>query len=347
LNKNYAPALDGLRAICIIFTIFYHTPGFPTVINGSVGVDIFFALSGWLITWLLLDDGKKQGHLNLRSFYIRRIFRIMPIYSATIILYVAAAFLLSRLTGDASKIDNMRNAMVYLLTFNREYAPPEAGNFIGHAWTLGIEEKFYLAWPLILLFSGRHVGLTAVTTAMLIVGLIWFAPSPELARGYMGLGFGSALAVWLHGSQRVRIMFETRPIADVAALALIIPYSLSILIPTEIAWNVMVSAIASVMIGSIWLNQKQSIAKVLSINPLPGLGTLTYSIYTLHVLCVNVCILLFTKLHIPAQGMALFLCIYGMSILVARLANVALERPFIRIGKRLAGRISFDQRQNR
>jgi peptidoglycan/LPS O-acetylase OafA/YrhL len=337
LNKIYAPSLDGLRAICIIFTVFYHTPGCPRIINGTVGVDVFFALSGWLITWLLLEDRRKHGDLNLRTFYIRRVFRIMPIYYGTVVLYIAAAVLLAKITSDSSKLDNLRNALVYLLTFNREYAPPEAGNFVGHAWTLGIEEKFYLVWPLILLMQARSVA------AVLITVLISFSPSLDLViRGYFGLGFGAALAVWLHGSQRARTMFEVRPIANAAALALVIPYSLSVLIPSEFVWNVVISAIASVMIGSIWLNPKQSVAKVLSITPLPWLGTLTYSIYMLHVLCVNFCILLFAKLHIAATGLTLFACVYGISILAAWLANVTIERPFIRLGRRLAAAASVN-----
>jgi peptidoglycan/LPS O-acetylase OafA/YrhL len=90
------------------------------------------------------------------------------------------------------------------------------------------------------------------------------------------------------------------------------------------------------MIGSIWLNPKQSLANVLSMPPLPWLGTLTYSIYMLHVLCVNFCVLLFTKTHIPASGLILFVCVYGISILAAWLANLTIERPFIRLGKKLA-----------
>ena len=169
-KKHYAPALDGLRAICIIFTILYHTPDAPSFINGTIGVDIFFALSGWLITWLLLEEeGHRAGGLNLRAFYIRRVIRIMHIYYVTIMLYVIATLVLSRMSGDIEKIDNLRVAIGYLLTFNREYAPPGAGNFIAHAWTLGIEEKFSLIWRAILFVFARSALKTFAASAALIV----------------------------------------------------------------------------------------------------------------------------------------------------------------------------------
>ena len=339
MKKHYAPALDGLRAICIIFTILYHTPGCPSFINGTIGVDIFFALSGWLITWLLLEEqSRSTGGLNLKAFYIRRVFRIMPIYYATIILYVVAALVLSKVTGDAGqKLDNLRVAIVYLLTFNREYAPSGAGTFMSHAWTLGIEEKFYLIWPAILYVFARSAFMTFAVSAALIVATVVFLGSYDLVlRGYLGLGFGAALAFWLHRNHTVRKIFEGHPIASLAALALVVPYSLSIWFPSTIVWNIAISAISSVMIASVWLRPNQPVAKALSFQPLPWLGNLTFSMYMLHVLCMNFVLVLFAKLHVSEMGFAFFICLYGMSVLVSWVANIAVERPMIGVGKRLA-----------
>ena len=340
-KTGYAPALDGLRAICIIFTIFYHTPGCPWFINGTVGVDIFFALSGWLITWLLLEQqGRLTGGLNLKAFYIRRIFRIMPIYYATILFYVVAALVLSKVSGDAEKLDNLRIAIVYLLTFNREYAPPGAGNFIAHAWTLGIEEKFYLIWPAILFVFVRSAFMTFAVSATLILGTVLCLGSHHLVlRGYLGLGFGAALAFWLYHNQTVRKTFERWPIANIAALALVVPYSLSLGSPSAFVWNICISAISSVTIASLWLRPNQPVAKALSLPPLRWLGTLTFSIYMLHVLCMNLVLVLFAKLRVSETGVAFFICSYACSVLVSWLANIAIERPMIDVGKRLALRV--------
>ena len=245
-KKHYAPALDGLRAICIIFTILYHMPGCPSFINGTIGVDIFFALSGWLITWLLLEEqGHRAGGLNLRAFYIRRVFRIMPVYYVTIMLYVIATLVLSRMSGDTEKIDNLGVAIGYLLTFNREYAPPGAGTFISHAWTLGIEEKFYLIWPAILFVFARSALKTfAVSAALIVTTVVVFGSHHLVLRGYLGLGFGAALAFWSYYNHGVRKTFERYPIASLAALALAVPYTLS-LNSSAYGWNICISAISS------------------------------------------------------------------------------------------------------
>src|SRR4051794_24109290 len=88
---KYCPALDGIRAFCIVFTILNHVPGRHWFLDGTVGVDAFFPLSGWLITWLLLEERAKRGTLDLGAFYLRRIFRIVPLYYLTIAIYALAA----------------------------------------------------------------------------------------------------------------------------------------------------------------------------------------------------------------------------------------------------------------
>jgi peptidoglycan/LPS O-acetylase OafA/YrhL len=128
-------------------------------VNGTVGVDVFFALSGWLITWLLLEEMRSAGAIDLKAFYIRRFFRIVPLYYFTIVVYAAAAALFFLATASSAKIQELREAIAYLLTFNSEYRSSEAGTVFGHAWTLGIEEKFYVVWPaLIVIFANGYLA---------------------------------------------------------------------------------------------------------------------------------------------------------------------------------------------
>jgi peptidoglycan/LPS O-acetylase OafA/YrhL len=242
------------------------------------------------------------------------------------------------MSGDTEKIDNLRVAIGYLLTFNREYAPPEARNFIMHAWTLGIEEKFYLIWPAILFVFARSALKTFAASAALIVTIVVvFGSHHFVLRGYLGLGFGAALAFWSYYNHGVRKTFERYPIASLAALALAVPYTLS-LDSTSYGWNICISAISSVMIASIWLRPNQPVARALSLPPLRWLGTLTFSIYMLHVLCMNFVLVLFAKLHVSEMGVSFFICTYAVSVLVSWLANTAVELPMISLGKRLAAR---------
>src|SRR5664279_272754 len=120
-SKSYRAELDGIRAICIIFTVCNHIHGTPRFIDGSEGVDIFFALSGWLITWLLLAECSTCEGTNLIGFYIRRVFRIMPLYYLTLLLYFCAALTVTVTKRDGNDLADFQRAFLYLVTFNSEY----------------------------------------------------------------------------------------------------------------------------------------------------------------------------------------------------------------------------------
>jgi peptidoglycan/LPS O-acetylase OafA/YrhL len=180
MAQNYRPQLDGIRAFCIIFTIVNHVPGKPDYIDGTVGVDVFFALSGWLITWLLLEERRSAGAIDLKAFYIRRFFRIVPLYYFTIVVYAAAAVLFFLATASSAKIQELREAIAYLVTFNSEYRSSEAGTVFGHAWTLGIEEKVYVVWP-----------------ALMVIFRKWVFGSVVCAIAAQGASNGCAIVPWL------------------------------------------------------------------------------------------------------------------------------------------------------
>ena len=144
------PSLDGLRAISIAFVLVAHfyrgyqryfTP--DTLIDatfvslGYFGVKIFFVLSGYLITLLMLNEEKRTGRVNLGQFYIRRAFRILP---------AAIAFMLAIFIYNGSAISLQNKVFSFL--FLENYAAP-ADWRVGHLWSLGVEEQFYLLWPLL------------------------------------------------------------------------------------------------------------------------------------------------------------------------------------------------------
>lgn len=122
VSTGYRSELDGIRSICIIFTICNHLPDPPKFINGSIGVDIFFALSGWLITSLLLQEQSRTATIDIWSFYIRRIFRIVPLYALTVAAYGLAVLLIP------AERPEFASAFWYLISFNREYLPEAYGN---------------------------------------------------------------------------------------------------------------------------------------------------------------------------------------------------------------------------
>jgi len=154
-SLGYIPALDGLRAISILLVLAFHDIGpvtseFGHKFNGWIGVDVFFVISGFLITSILLKEGKQHaGEFSLRKFYTRRWLRIAPVYYAFLLVVAAWHF-----WGGNHHIKPFICAALYLtnldLAFSWNLIPLKLG--ISHLWSLGLEEQFYLVWPACLKF---------------------------------------------------------------------------------------------------------------------------------------------------------------------------------------------------
>jgi len=155
------PSLDGFRAISILLVLFCHSRligGFPDIISdiarqAEVGVTIFFVISGFLITNLLLSEESKNGEINIRAFYVRRVFRIVPVY----LLYVV--FIL--FWRNFENVGLSKNNLVHVLTFTVNFDKYKNW-LLGHFWTLSVEEQFYLFWPAMLIFLRKRLKITLV-----------------------------------------------------------------------------------------------------------------------------------------------------------------------------------------
>ena len=146
---TYIPTLDGWRAIAILGVILSHAyPSDYWTRHGALGVNLFFAISGFLITTRLLDENVTNGFISLSQFYVRRAFRILPpalFYLSVVAALTLAGFIYSSWTDIAS-----------CLVFTRNYWGADAhhGWYTGHFWSLAVEEQFYLFWPALLVLAG-------------------------------------------------------------------------------------------------------------------------------------------------------------------------------------------------
>lgn len=159
MRLNYEPGLDGVRAIAAFAVVAFHaTPTF----GGFIGVDVFFVLSGYLITTLLRAEIATRGQVDLRSFYARRFRRLYPALLGLLVVYLALAPALWPATPSAQHISSALSAALYLSDFT---ATAGAGStMLRHTWSLAVEAQFYLIWPLLLpaiLLSGRAPWLLA------------------------------------------------------------------------------------------------------------------------------------------------------------------------------------------
>ena len=180
-RATHLPALDGLRAVAVFTVIVYHFG--INAVPGDLGVSAFFVLSGFLITWLLLREHTASGTVSLQRFYTRRVLRIFPAYYA----FLAVSFAIDHFRGQPWGTGLGISSLFYLVNYyNALNGHPVTS--IAHAWSLGIEEQFYLLWPVLLVVLLRGgAGRAARTLAVVIVGVVLWR-----CVLYMGLHVGSA-----------------------------------------------------------------------------------------------------------------------------------------------------------
>jgi peptidoglycan/LPS O-acetylase OafA/YrhL len=215
----YRPALDGLRAVSVAAVVAYHLD-YGWAGGGFLGVDVFFVLSGYLISSLLLSEWARRGRIDLRAFWARRARRLLP--AVFLLLLALAAY--AAIAAPADQLDRLRGDALATLLYVQNwwlilqgqsyfdlYAAPSP---LRHAWSLAIEEQFYLLWPLVVFAalrgrgeSRRPILLTCLLGTFASAAWMWACFDPvDPSRAYYGTGaraqtllVGALLAVALEG----------------------------------------------------------------------------------------------------------------------------------------------------
>jgi peptidoglycan/LPS O-acetylase OafA/YrhL len=364
-DRRYVPALDALRAISVflVCTVHVHLGNFRWL-AGSQGVTIFFILSGYLITFLSLREERERHNLNLAAFYVRRTFRIFPVYYLTVAVYV---FLILVIKIKPDKIDSLKDELPYLLTYFQEI--PVLLGISGersdtlplyHSWSLGIEEKFYLVWP-VLAFLILKTFRTARLPACLFLAAI-SAAAPVINPRYGVLLFpyyhiliGCALALLLSDQKKfeaIKALGTTRWIA-LSCVALIIihfvwPFAMTN--PYHRIVDILYTLVAAFFLTSLLLAGKR-LDNLFGISALAFIGGISYSLYLFHILCLNLVESLTSKplIAVPIWLHAtinIFLTI-ALASLVAWLLSISVEKPLVRTGHRLSDALLRSTRANR
>ena len=187
---RHIPAIDGLRAIAVVAVMLYHL-GFSWIPGGFLGVDLFFVISGYVITRLLLDSIQRSGGLDLRGFYLARIRRLLPalvfmIFSTALFVSVWAPDTVKRFVTDIPYVlsGSMNWALVYRHQdyFESIGRPP----LLQHTWSLAVESQFYLVWPLILLLVLKRFGKHRIPGAALAI-----VAYSSIASIHIGIAFST------------------------------------------------------------------------------------------------------------------------------------------------------------
>jgi peptidoglycan/LPS O-acetylase OafA/YrhL len=293
---TYRPDIDGLRALAVLAVILYHAevPGFG---GGYVGVDVFFVISGYLITQLLAGAAQKPLRPRLMDFYLRRGRRILPALFATSLIVAAAAAAIF-LPWDLARLGPYLAATPVFWT-NVVAWSARVGYFssqlvrtpLTHYWSIAIEEQFYLFYPLTFAFIGRYLprhqrqALIALATASFAVCIWGFYHAP--AAGYFlapsrawALLLGGVVAT--SGQRGLKSQITNELLAAVALVTLVFvthQYGPDIHYP---GWYAIAPCAASAILIQTGRQQSTLVGKLLSCRPLVFTGLISYSLYLWH-----------------------------------------------------------------
>jgi peptidoglycan/LPS O-acetylase OafA/YrhL len=295
---SYFKALDGLRAIAVFLVLLAHAQ-VPFLRSGGVGVDIFFVLSGFLITGILSKEYQQHQKICRKNFYIRRFLRLSPCLIACLILYA----ILSLLSGKDIRWDVIAISATYTSNYARALFQYDLDS-MSHCWSLAIEEQYYLIWPLVIYWVERTFKCNLIKFILLIAGamtLAWYRSSVvgifSSQRIYFGLDthmdglvIGSALA-YLHSfakqntikDQFYRLLSYAVTPSSIACLVVIIMLT---------TWNshwmgrfgfTMVGFASAAIIADLVASPYSLIRRPLEMHVLTYLGKISYGIYLYHV----------------------------------------------------------------
>ena len=291
MSLRYNPALDGLRAVAIGLVIADHcwVPGFD---GGYFGVDVFFVLSGFLITQLLIDEYDARGQIDLSRFYLRRLLRLTPPLALLLAAYLAIAPIVWPHYGLWPHIRDAALAGLYLSDYGRAFWHDPT--VLQHTWSLSVEEHFYLVWPFAVLLLGcveqrwRVAGLFGVyllATAWRIFEYEssgWAATYFRADTRLSGLICGALLAICLPRMGRISER-AANAVGVLACAALVVCLSLGFWRgPSTLVWLANLAEMAAVGLLIAASVQNSWVSKILSAPPLVGIGVISYGLYLWH-----------------------------------------------------------------
>lgn len=352
-NRIYLPGLNGLRALAAITVLISHI--FDTTFGNwglttlklplfTDGVTLFFVISGFLITYLLLQELSKTKTIDIPKFYVRRILRIWPIYYLYILVVIGVLLWL----GKESEI--IKNSLFYYIFFaaNIPFLSAAGIALIVHYWSIGVEEQFYLFWPWLVKLSKNKILIIAFSVLLLWLFLkfgsyILFTNKSIPYRFFSVTRFhcmmiGAIGAIWYYKKHKLFLaVFTNRWIQILSWLAFIFSGFYTMYIPAVLRAEY-------IAILSLFLIMSQIEGKPKFINLenkyLDFVGKISYGIYVIHPLIIFILSAIWLNLHIDLPAFLQYIIIYVIvpciTILLAWISYEKYEKPFLKLKNRFA-----------
>ena len=342
INKGYYPHLDGLRAVAVILVLLVHS-GFFAFNIGWIGVPVFFVLSGFLITGILLDNRHSEHYFS--TFYLRRILRIFPIYYLVLFFLFAWGLIMNY---DVSQFFYY---LFYLQSFtiSANQQPIFANGLMGHTWSLSVEEIFYLIWPaIVFMISRKNLGRTCfVLIAFSIAFKLYQVKSGTETMALLSvfgnldcLMTGALLSLYLDKNNfpdlpvKLKLYFLT---ISLATLLLIISQYVNFDARLRLLFKILLSVSVSWFSFFLIMNLIQSgakagfVSKILTNNSVLFLGKISYGIYLYHVPVYEFISSFIFHYHIPLNPVMALLIKISITILIAAISWRLIEKPILRL----------------
>lgn len=348
LKVPYLPGLDGLRAIAVVAVLLFHAE-VPQVRGGFLGVDVFFVISGYLITAILLTQWRNRRWIDLKTFYVRRARRLLPALFLVLfgVTFISVVFLpdeVATLRGDV--VASLTYVTNWFFVFAQKSYFETSGreSLVKHLWSLAVEEQYYLVWPVLFAFGMRKLGqrglLIAVlagaigSTALMAVlykadadpSRVWYGTDTRAAA----LLIGSALAlVWAPHRLRRAVGRFAPYLLDLVGLAALATLLLMLSVTDQFAESLYrggflkLSVVTAVLIGVV-VHPASHLGAVLGIRPLRWLGLRSYGIYLFH---WPVFMLTRPTLDVPLTGPPLLVLRFAITLALATVSYRYVETP--------------------
>lgn len=342
-RPKHMPQLDGLRTLAVVLVLAYHVlriEEIPILSGAFIGVDVFFVLSGFLITTLLLREHASTGRVDLRRFYVRRLWRLYP---ALVLVSAVAAAVFAFAPGvfgfEAASPLEAVVAMAYGMSWWSGLELTGGPYLLGLTWSLSVEEHFYLLWPLLLLVLLRRGGGVRAVTVVAVLANAWpavlwltgadadrlyYLPDARFAQ----LLTGCALAAVL---ERTATGGRLRPLLGLPAVGLAVAAIGAVVVTGDryAAWYWLggmqgMGLASAVLIGHLVVHGQGLPARALAWRPLATVGLWTYGIYLWHLPLI--------RLARPVLGETLLVTVVAAlaAIPVAAASYRYVEQPLLR-----------------